>query len=114
MAPGVAMEIFVGRELELIDEDRNGHEAALRARPAHERQMPFVQGAHGWNEPDRVTSEPARSHEPAQEMEVPDPFHEGVSLPAERRSQGPADYRLGSTAQCTRRRAGPGPAEKDS
>ena len=40
-------QVFVGAELERIDEDRNHDQIALRLGRAHQRQMALVQRSHG-------------------------------------------------------------------
>ncbi|MCY1237853.1 hypothetical protein D9M72_505650 [compost metagenome] len=46
----VLVEILVGAELQAVHEDRRHHRVAVLARQAHQRQVAFVQVAHGGNE----------------------------------------------------------------
>ena len=54
----MAKQVLVRRELGRIDEHAGCDRVAAPPRLGNQRQMPFVQGAHGGNEPDafsRVT-----------------------------------------------------------
>ena len=48
----IAAEIFVWPELLRVDEDRGDNVIRLRARAAHQRQVAFVQRAHGRHQRD--------------------------------------------------------------
>ena len=43
----ILAEILAGAELQWIDEQRGDHDIGQRSRPVHQRQMAFVQIAHG-------------------------------------------------------------------
>jgi hypothetical protein len=50
----VFVEVLVRAELQAVDEDRRHHRVAMLARQAHQRQVAFVQVAHGRDESDAV------------------------------------------------------------
>ncbi len=45
----VLVEVFVGAELQAVDEDGRDHRIAMLARQSHQRQVALVQVAHGGN-----------------------------------------------------------------
>ncbi len=50
----VFVEVFVGAELQPVDEDRRDHRVAVLARQAHQAQVALMQVAHGRHEGDAV------------------------------------------------------------
>lgn len=50
--PRIAGEVFLGSELERIEEDRDDDVVVLGPSPAHELGVPVVQGAHGHDDGD--------------------------------------------------------------
>ena len=52
LTPGVAIEIFIGSELQWIDEDRNCDPVGLLPRGSDQRQVPGVESSHGRHERD--------------------------------------------------------------
>jgi hypothetical protein len=52
----VFLEILVRRELQRIDEDAGDHKALALTRDSHQRQVTFVQIAHGRHENDVARS----------------------------------------------------------
>jgi hypothetical protein len=52
--PGIPFEVFTRPELQRVDEDRGDDAGAAFACPAHEFEMPVVQGSHRRNEADRA------------------------------------------------------------
>ena len=51
----VAVEVFVGTELQRVDEDRHDDELAIGPRRRHERAVTRMQKAHGGHESDALS-----------------------------------------------------------
>ena len=56
--PGIFREVFRGTKLSGVDEQRDRHSIALRSRRAHQRQVAFVQCAHGGHQPQPLATCP--------------------------------------------------------
>ncbi len=62
LVPGIGREILARRELGRIDEEAGDHTAGGLFRPAHQRQVALVQGAHGGDQADPLALDAPAAH----------------------------------------------------
>jgi hypothetical protein len=75
-APGITLEVFAGRKLERVDEDRHDGEPASLPGQAHEGEMTLVQGPHRRNKADRCAAGTRFADERPQGRQIRDGVHE--------------------------------------